>query len=111
MILSPKLRLAVPQRAIWEPSTRPLTLHSNSRDQNVEHRVPHLAMVLPEAKFGHIFLHVTRRQMNMRAAHAGLEQLPEVLHAVDVDPITKVIRDGVLLGTVIHSGVLETAIL
>ena len=49
--------------------------------------------------------------MNVRAAHAGLKQFPKILNAVDVDPVTKVIGDGILLGTVVNGSVLEATIL
>ena len=63
---------------------------SKRRDQKIEHRLLHLAMIRANLKIPEIAIHIFLADVNVRAGNGRLGQMPEALDAVDVMPSASV---------------------
>ena len=79
---------------------------SKRRDQKIEHRVPHLAMIRAKLKIPEIAIHIFLADVNMRAGNRCFEQMPEAFEAVDVMArAAHAIGPNPLLAAMIYGGV------
>src|SRR5690349_10785371 len=81
-------------------------LPSNPRNQQVEHRVPELAVVRPIAKLREVSGHPLLADVNVRRTHTRLEQPPKAFNTVRVERLS----GSPVVPTPLLSGVLDGAV-